>query len=81
MNQKIEKHAESKLKFPKEPESVSKDKCYKLGKWLHGEYRDKLRKNAVHTERINKNATFREETKTRTINPKNSAEEEPHYLV
>jgi hypothetical protein len=62
MNQKIEKHADSKLRFLIDSESVSKDKCYKLGKWLHGEYRDKSRKAASHTGYINKQAAFHKET-------------------
>lgn len=46
LNKKIEDHAESKLKFLMDSETVSKDKRYKLGVWLHGEYRNKLARTA-----------------------------------
>jgi hypothetical protein len=74
LNQKIENHAKTKLRFLIDPETVSKDKSYKLGEWLHGEYRDdKLRKAAKRTERVNNSATCHEETdkrqKTKQILP------------
>jgi hypothetical protein len=43
-NHKIEKHNGLKPKCLMDSESVAKDKRYKLGVWLHGEYRAKLRK-------------------------------------
>ncbi len=51
MNLKLntEKNAASRIKFPADTGSVAKDKRYKLGVWLHGEYRDKSKKlkNAI----------------------------------
>jgi hypothetical protein len=68
LRQKFEKHVRPKLKSLMDSEAISKDKCYKLGEWLHGEYRDKLSR----TERVNKLTHFK--TKVRTINAKNSTE-------
>jgi hypothetical protein len=45
-NQNFQKHIEFKLKRPLESESVTKDKRYKLGEWLHGDYKKKHMKNA-----------------------------------
>ena len=65
LNQKIENHAKTKLRFLIDPETVSKDKSYKLGEWL--------RKAAKRTERVNNSATCHEETdkrqKTKQILP------------
>jgi hypothetical protein len=49
MKKNIEKHAESRLTFPADTGPVAKDKRYKLGVWLHGEYKDKSKKpkNAI----------------------------------
>lgn len=49
LKQNIDKHATSRLKFPADTGQVAKDKRYKLGVWLHGEYRDKSKKptNAI----------------------------------
>jgi hypothetical protein len=45
----VEKNAASRLKYPADAGSVAKDKRYKLGVWLHGEYRQKSKKprNAI----------------------------------
>lgn len=48
LNQKLSKLTETKLKYLIDSESVAKDKRYKLGAWLHGEYRDKLKKAVSH---------------------------------
>lgn len=57
-NQKLEKHAEPKLKCLMDSESVAKDKCYKLGVWLHGEYRDKFKKAVDRSEQVNREHSF-----------------------
>jgi len=45
----VKENAASRLNFPVDTEPVAKDKRYKLGVWLHGEYRQKSKKprNAV----------------------------------
>jgi hypothetical protein len=40
----VEKNAASRLKFPADAGPVAKDMHYKLGVWLHGEYRQKSKK-------------------------------------
>ena len=40
----VEENAASRLNFPVDTEPVAKDKRYKLGVWLHGEYRQKSKK-------------------------------------
>lgn len=41
---KIDKPTFSKRKCLMDSEAVAKDKCYKLGVWLHSEHRAKLKK-------------------------------------
>jgi hypothetical protein len=52
-NPKIEKSVGSKHKCLMDSEAVAKDKCYKLGVWLHGEYRTKLKKSVDRNEMLN----------------------------
>jgi len=40
----VKENAASRLNFPVDTEPVAKDKRYKLGVWLHGEYRQKSKK-------------------------------------
>jgi hypothetical protein len=42
LNKKTQNDVASRLKYLMDSESVSKDKRYKLGVWLHGEYKNKL---------------------------------------
>ena len=44
LNKKTQNDVASRLKYLMDSESVSKDKRYKLGVWLHGEYKNKLAK-------------------------------------
>ena len=40
----VKENAASRLNFPVDTGPVAKDKRYKLGVWLHGEYRQKSKK-------------------------------------
>lgn len=66
LNQAIEKHAEWKVKFRNaitkkesmDADTISKDNCCELGKWLHGDA--KARYGALHSyaECVSKHAAF-----------------------
>jgi hypothetical protein len=43
-NQNFQRLIEFKLKRPLESDSVTKDKRYNLGEWLHGDYKKKHKK-------------------------------------
>jgi hypothetical protein len=59
-NQKFQRPNEFKLKRPTETDSVTKDKCYKLGEWLHGDYKKKYKKAADrNSESLNNLSSFR----------------------
>jgi hypothetical protein len=45
VKQKLEHYTETKIKYLMDSEAVKKEKKYKLGEWLHGEYRNKLKKS------------------------------------
>jgi|APDOM4702015191_1054821.scaffolds.fasta_scaffold131664_1 hypothetical protein len=47
VNTKLEKYTETKIRYLVDSEAVKKEKRYKLGEWLHGEYRNKLKKNCI----------------------------------
>lgn len=47
VNQKLEKYTETKIRYLMDSEAVKKEKKYKLGEWLHGEYRNKLKKGCL----------------------------------
>lgn len=57
-NHKIEKPAGLKPKGLMDSESVAKDKRYKLGVWLHGEYKTKFKKSADRNEMLNSHAAL-----------------------
>lgn len=81
LKQAIEKHAEWKLKFRKaisehetmDAETISKDNCCELGKWLHGEAKSKFSKLPTYSDCVAKHATFHIEAGkvAKTINAKN----------
>jgi hypothetical protein len=52
-NQKITNPNDWKLKRQMDSDAIAKDKCYKLGVWLHGEYRKKSKKSADRAEHVN----------------------------
>ena len=58
-NQNLQKPTEFKLKRPVESDSVAKDKRYKLGEWLHGDYKKKYKKAADRSESLNNLSAFR----------------------
>ena len=86
LNQAIGKHAEWKMKFRSaitkqesmDAETISKDNCCELGKWLHGEARTTLGKFASHAECISRHAAFHVEAGkvARAINARKYAEAE-----
>jgi hypothetical protein len=41
---KMERYTATRIRYLFDSESVGKEKRYKLGAWLHGEYRDKFKK-------------------------------------
>lgn len=65
----ISKHAEWKLKFRSaiskkdvmDAETIKKDNCCDLGKWLHGEAKGKFGSLASYTECLSKHAVFHNE--------------------
>ncbi len=72
LNPKIEQLADAKPGYLMDHESVTRDKCYKLGVWLHGEHRNKLKKAASPAESISKREVAQEETeKKETLAPNN----------
>lgn len=57
-NHKIENPAYSKRKCLTDSDSVAKDKRYKLGVWLHSEYRTKLKNATDRNEALNSQAAL-----------------------
>lgn len=65
----IGKHAEWKLKFRSaiskkesmDAETIKKDNCCELGKWLHGEAKTKFGRLVSHTDCVQKHAVFHTE--------------------
>jgi methyl-accepting chemotaxis protein len=59
-------------------DTISKDNCCELGKWLHGEAKSKYGKLASHSECITKHAEFHKEAGkvANTINSKKYTEAE-----
>lgn len=49
---KLERYTETKVRYLFDSESVAREKRYKLGAWLHGEYRDKFKKASSRSESI-----------------------------
>ena len=86
LNQAIEKHAEWKTKFRRaitaqeamDADTISKDNCCELGKWLYGEAKTKFGKHGAHAECVTKHAAFHAEAGkvARTINSKKFTEAE-----
>lgn len=86
LNHAIEKHAEWKLKFRSaiskqeimDAETISRDNCCELGKWLHGEGKTALAKLSGHADCIAKHAVFHTEAGkvAKTINAKKYGEAE-----
>lgn len=86
LNQAIEKHTEWKTKFrtaiskkeTMDAETISKDNCCDLGKWLHGESKQKMGNLASHAECVSKHAQFHTEAGkiAKAINAKQYAEAE-----
>jgi hypothetical protein len=84
LDQAIERHAQWKVKFRKaitdhetmDVETISKDNCCELGKWLHGDAKSKFGKLASHAECVKRHAVFHTEAGkvAKTINAKNYAE-------
>jgi methyl-accepting chemotaxis protein len=66
LNQAIEKHVEWKLKFrgaianqeTMDAETILKDNCCELGRWLHGEARTQFVNLASYLECVGKHAAF-----------------------
>ena len=62
----IGRHAEWKLKFRSaiskkesmDAETIKKDNCCELGKWLHGEAKTKFGRLTSHAECVQKHAAF-----------------------
>jgi hypothetical protein len=85
-NQAIEKHAEWKIKFRQaitgketmDAESISKDNCCELGKWLHGEAKSKFNELSSYVECLTKHAYFHVEAGkiAKTINARKYTEAE-----
>jgi len=81
LSQAIDKHAEWKVKFRKaisghetmDAETIAKDNCCELGKWLHGAAKVKYGHLASHSECVKKHATFHTEASkvAQAINAKN----------
>lgn len=69
LNLAIQKHAEWKYKFrtamtthePMDVATVSKDNCCELGKWLHGEARDKHSHLKAYAKCVSAHAVFHTE--------------------
>ena len=66
LNSALESHVEWKLRFrmaisqqeTMDAETIAKDNCCDLGKWLHGEAKAKFGKLASYTRCVDKHATF-----------------------
>ena len=86
LNQAIAKHAEWKVKFraaiskqeAMDADTISKDNCCELGKWLHGEAKIKLGRFASYSECVSKHAAFHVDAGkvARSINAKKYTEAE-----
>jgi len=86
LNQAIDKHTEWKVKLRSaiskeeslDVETISKDNCCDLGKWLHGDSKVKLSKFASHSDCIAKHAEFHREAGNvaKAINAKKYTEAE-----
>jgi hypothetical protein len=84
LNQAIERHAEWKVKFRKaitdketmDADTIAKDNCCELGKWLHGDAKKKYGHLASHADCVKKHAAFHTEANkvAKTINAKNFTE-------
>lgn len=69
LNQAIEKHAEWKVKFRSaiskketmDADTIAKDNCCDLGKWLHGDARVQYGKLGSYAQCLVKHATFHAE--------------------
>jgi len=82
----IAKHAEWKIKFRSaiskqesmDAETIAKDNCCDLGKWLHGDAKSKFGRLASHSTCIAKHAAFHVEAGkvAKTINAKKYQEAE-----
>jgi methyl-accepting chemotaxis protein len=82
----LSKHAEWKVKFrtaiskqeAMDAETISKDNCCELGKWLHGEAKAKFGRLASYSTCVSKHATFHVEAGkiAKTINAKKFQEAE-----
>jgi hypothetical protein len=78
LNPKIEQLAEAKPSYLMDHESVAKDKCYKLGVWLHGEHRSKFKKAVAPAESSSKQTVSEEDAdKRETVAPKDYATVKP----
>jgi methyl-accepting chemotaxis protein len=66
LNQAIERHAEWKVKFRRaitdketmDADTIAKDNCCELGKWLHGDAKTKYGHLASHADCVKKHAAF-----------------------
>jgi Chemoreceptor zinc-binding domain len=86
LDQAIQKHAEWKLKFRKaisenqtmDVATISKDNCCDLGKWLHGEGKNKFSNLISYQKCLEKHAEFHKEAAkvARLINEKQYSEAE-----
>lgn len=69
LNQAIEKHADWKLRFRNaiakhetmDAAMIAKDNCCELGKWLHGEAKQKFSMLPSYTQCVAKHAAFHTE--------------------
>ncbi|CAG7855885.1 hypothetical protein MCAMS1_00180 [biofilm metagenome] len=50
MNHNMKFYADTRIRYFADSDSVAKEKRYKLGEWLHQEYRDKFKKAAKLTD-------------------------------
>jgi Chemoreceptor zinc-binding domain len=86
LTQAIAKHAEWKTKFraaitkqeTMDVQTISKDNCCELGKWLHGEAKSKFAKLPSYAACLNKHAAFHTEAAkvAKLINDKNFSQAE-----
>lgn len=54
MNHNMKSFADTRIRYFADSDSVAKEKRYKLGEWLHQEYRDKFKKAAKLAENTQK---------------------------
>jgi methyl-accepting chemotaxis protein len=86
LNQAIDRHAQWKVKFrvaisgreTMDAETITKDNCCELGKWLHGDAKSKYGHLPSHSECIARHAAFHIEAGkvAKAINAKKFAEAE-----